>query len=159
MFLQRRADEMRADATKAEKCLRRLLKAGWREQVPLCGNYIADFYHDGYRAVVEADGGYHNSQEQRCKDANRDAEMAAAGYLVMRFTNLQILKQTTWVTESIGRQLATLCRARGLPLPELSTSASFLRAAELRRRNRNKRRNGGKQGFHVIPERDPIDSL
>src|SRR4051812_36242798 len=123
-FLQRRADEMRADQTKAEKALGRILKAGWTSQVPLCGDYIADFYHAAYRAVVEADGGYHTTDEQQAKDRSRDAAMASHGLLVMRFTNRQIIKQTPWVADSIRRQIDTQCKALGIPLPPMTRTAA-----------------------------------
>lgn len=158
-FLQRRANEMRDNPTKAEKRLDRLLGTGWQQQVPLFNNYIADFYHPVYQVVIEADGKYHDDSVQVVRDRFRDADMASSGILVIRFTNIQILKQASWVVEAVQRQIATLCRAKGLPVPGEKHSPVRRLSKERRANIRQKRLNGGKRTFHVIPERDPIDEL
>ena len=157
-FIKRRADEMRAEMTKAERRLRRLLNSQWRSQEPILGSYIADFFHPIYRIVIEADGGYHNTVLQVAKDALRDSRMAADGIVVLRFTNLQILKQTPWVSACIDRQVATTCKAKGIP-PTGRHSTKQRLTVDQRNNARQKRLNGGKRQFHVIPERDPLDDL
>lgn len=156
-FLKRRSEEMRLQMTKAEKKLRRLLNSQWRAQEPLLGRYIADFFHPIYRIVVEADGGYHNDQLQAMKDAERDAVMARDGICVLRFTNTQILKQTAWVSSCIDRQVDAACRVKGLERSK-RVPAKVRMAVDRRRALKQKRLNGGKRTFHVIPERD-IDEL
>ena len=48
--------------------------------------YIVDFYIPSYRLVVEIDGGYHLSPEQREADAHRERELARLhGVRVVRF--------------------------------------------------------------------------
>lgn len=153
-FIKRRADEMRAEMTKAERRLRRLLNSHWRGQEPILGSYIADFFHPVYRIVVEADGGYHNTILQVAKDALRDSRMAADGIVVMRFTNLQILRQTKWVSACIDRQVAVVCKAKGIP-PNGRRSVAQRLTDEQRNNRRQKRLNGGKRQFHVIPTKDP----
>ncbi len=156
-FIKRRADEMRAEMTKAERKLRRLLNSHWRDQEVILGNYIADFFHPVYRIVIEADGGYHNELAQVAKDARRDAAMSADGIVVLRFTNLQILKQAAWVTACIDRQVAVVCRTKGIPPAGYSTKHRL--TSDQRCKLRQKRLNGGKRSFHVIPEEDPIDRI
>lgn len=149
---------MRANMTKAERKLRRLLNSQWRDQEPILGNYIADFFHPVYRIVIEADGGYHNTLAQVAKDAQRDAAMAADGIVVMRFTNLQVIKQTAWVSACIDRQVATTCKAKGIS-PANRMSARQRLTNDQRRALKAKRLNGGKRSFHKIPERDPLDEI
>lgn len=148
---------MRENATKAEKALRRLLPSDWEQQVPLCGDYIADFYHPLYRVVIEADGGYHNNYEQVAKDHERDARMAADGVLVIRFTNTQIRKQPKWVAETIDRQVRNLCRVSRLPLPEKTKELVGRLARQTKGIRRRRCLNGRKAAYHVIPDRSAIE--
>jgi len=67
------------------------------------GSFIADFYCAEAGLVIEADGGVHEDRTER--DAARDAHLAAAGVLVLRFTNEEILHCPRRVL------LAVLCAA------------------------------------------------
>lgn len=156
-FLSRRADEMRKDQTKAEKRIRTILNSEWQEQVPLCGNYIADFYHPAYKVVIEADGGYHTTSEQTARDRMRDAVMARDGILVIRFTNRQIISQSPWVAQTITRQLSTLCRSHGIPRPEQKKSPAAILDKQRQRNLKAKRLNGGKKAYHVIIKSEDED--
>lgn len=49
--------------------------------------YIVDFLDKQNRIVIEIDGGYHNSWEQRKKDAIRTKHLERHGYKVYRITN------------------------------------------------------------------------
>jgi very-short-patch-repair endonuclease len=51
--------------------------------VPLLG-YEADFLWRRDRLVVAVDSSYHDSPRARESDARRDAELLAAGYVVIR---------------------------------------------------------------------------
>ena len=134
-----------------------MLPAAWLSQEPLLGDYIADFYHPQYMVVIEADGGYHTPQAQRDRDAVRDRAMAAAGISVLRFTNTQILRQARWVSQCIDRTAIAACATRGLPTPVAHGATAVRLSAEQRRARRQKRLNGGKRSYHVIPERRPED--
>ena len=54
------------------------------------GNYIVDFYIPARKTVVEIDGIQHASKENRRADQERDANLAAWGITVLRYTNEMI---------------------------------------------------------------------
>ena len=54
------------------------------------GPYVADFLCHELRLVVELDGAIHDQPTQISHDRNRDANLRALGYRVLRFTNQQI---------------------------------------------------------------------
>ena len=66
--------------------------------------------------VIEVDGGQHFDAKGVARDARRDAYLAAEGYRVLRFTNLDVLKNKSGVLETIGEALAS-SRAPSLALP------------------------------------------
>lgn len=69
-------------------------------QKPL-GRWIVDFYLPAARLVVEVDGGQHFSEQGIAKDAARTHALNRMGLRVMRFDNLQVLKETDAVVEAI----------------------------------------------------------
>ena len=89
-----RARSMRREMTDAERKLwflprdRRLDGAKFRRQSPV-GPYIADFVCLGRKLIVEADGGQHVENK---RDAARDRWLATEGYVVVRYSNIDILK-------------------------------------------------------------------
>jgi very-short-patch-repair endonuclease len=70
----------------------------FRRQHPI-GQYIVDFYCGSRRLVIEVDGGGHLDQEEY--DAERTTWLERQGYHVIRFTNLEILKNLNSVIEII----------------------------------------------------------
>ena len=104
------ARELREKQTPAEALLwqllrnRRLLGFKFRRQHQF-GDYIADFYCNEARLVIECDGSVHDPSEQWHHDQNRDAYMIAQGLRVMRFTNEQILDDIENVLEEISKYL------------------------------------------------------
>lgn len=68
----------------------------------LCG-YEVDFLVTGTRVVLECDGWeYHDKQRSRFeRDRRRDAELAAAGYVVVRFTYVMLMRDPRWVAAMI----------------------------------------------------------
>jgi very-short-patch-repair endonuclease len=62
----------------------------FRRQVPI-GPYVADFYCEAHRLVVEVDGGQHQLDEQVARDAKRDAYLVANGFRVVRIPSLEVL--------------------------------------------------------------------
>ena len=85
---------MRREMTDAERKLwfllrdRRLEGAKFRRQAPV-GPYIADFVCLKRKVIVEADGGQHM---ENLRDAARDQWLAREGYKVVRYSNIDILK-------------------------------------------------------------------
>ncbi len=91
--IERRARELRRDATPAEQVLWDALRAGrldglkFRRQHPV-DRFVLDFYCAAHRLCVEVDGEVHAQQPDR--DAARDQELLAHGVRTLRFTNDQV---------------------------------------------------------------------
>jgi very-short-patch-repair endonuclease len=97
-------------ATEAEKALWILLttsyltKYKFRRQHPI-STFIADFYSHQLKLVIEIDGGYHLSKEQKEYDNFRDEDMSALGITVLRFTNKQVSNDINTVLLIINNQI------------------------------------------------------
>jgi very-short-patch-repair endonuclease len=55
-----------------------------------CFYYVADFYCNRARLVVELDGGIHDTKQQREKDYNRDQIIKSLGLRVLRIRNEEL---------------------------------------------------------------------
>jgi very-short-patch-repair endonuclease len=92
--------------TRAETLLWRYLKPhhidglAFRRQAPI-GQYIADFICRRARLVVEVDGGSHDFEARQLRDRRRDDRFASQQYVVLHFTNEQVLKNLHGVIETI----------------------------------------------------------
>jgi len=76
------ARRMRKEPTQSERLLWAVLSGGklgvsFRRQVVI-GTSIVDFFAPARKLVVEVDGGYHRSPEQRRADALRDRRLERA---------------------------------------------------------------------------------
>jgi very-short-patch-repair endonuclease len=98
-----RAQTLRAASTEAEKKLwhrlrdRRLGGTKFVRQAPV-GPYYADFVCRGCKLVIELDGSQHADSAY---DDKRDAILAALGYRVLRFWNVDVLGSIDDVCETI----------------------------------------------------------
>lgn len=97
----------RTRPTRAEAILWRALRKGqldgchFRQQAPLFG-YIVDFYCARRQLVVEVDGPYHFTPEQRDRDDERDARLRhRASVTILRFSNDLILNHLPSVLKAI----------------------------------------------------------
>jgi len=103
-----RAKRLRRASTEAEEMLwdhlrdRRFLGLKFRRQAPV-GPYVADFLCYEMRLVLELDGGVHTEERQIAHDVNRDANLVALGYRVLRFTNDQIQNELASLLETLSR--------------------------------------------------------
>ena len=103
---------MRENPTEAEKAmweiLRKFRKSGYpfRRQHPI-EFYIADFYCHKLRLVIEIDGEIHSERDIHIHDDSRTGEMERFGIKVLRFTNDQILKNSSSVLEQIKNVINT----------------------------------------------------
>ncbi|MBE3039407.1 MAG: DUF559 domain-containing protein [Chloroflexi bacterium] len=79
-------------------CNRQVGGLKFRRQHPM-GQFIVDFYCGSNRLVIEVDGGGHLDQEEY--DAERTVWLEGQGYRVIRFTNIEILKDLNSVIEII----------------------------------------------------------
>jgi very-short-patch-repair endonuclease len=108
--LRGRAKALRRDMTDAERIVwyglraHRLHGASFRRQVPI-GPYVVDFACVAAKLIVEVDGGQHFEPEHIAHDERRSAFLAAQGYRVLRFTNLDVMKNTSGVLETIAAAL------------------------------------------------------
>ena len=107
-----KAREMRNHPTEAESALWNYLsgdKMGvhFRRQHPVFG-YIPDFIALKEQLIIEIDGGYHFEGEQPDVDAQRTQWLNKAGYLVLRFTNEEVLCDIDNVLEQIADTLNSI---------------------------------------------------
>lgn len=51
--------------------------------------YFADMSIKSKKLIIEVDGGYHNTEEQKAKDQQRDKAFESIGYTTIRITNEQ----------------------------------------------------------------------
>jgi len=99
-----RARALRARSTDAERKIwhllrsRQLMDCKFLRQHPI-GPYIVDFVCIERALVVELDGSQH--QEARERDAARDALLSKRGFVVLRFWDNEVLKETGAVMERI----------------------------------------------------------
>jgi lysyl-tRNA synthetase class 2 len=98
------ARNLRRGQTDAERELwfrlrdRRLAGLKFRRQMPL-GRFVVDFCCESARLIIEVDGGQHAGTAD--EDLNRTVHLEAMGYLVLRFWNNDVLKNTDGVVESV----------------------------------------------------------
>jgi primosomal protein N' (replication factor Y) len=114
--LRDRARTLRGDMTPAERTLWRAIRLDalgvtFRRQHAI-RPYIADFACVELRLVVEVDGGQHGD----ARDAERDATMRDAGWIVLRFWNNEVTENRDGVLQRIGEAIAER-RKQGSPHP------------------------------------------
>lgn len=101
-----RARQLRQSMTKAECALwvelRRLPLKGthFRRQAPF-GPFIADFLCHKARLIVEVDGGAHNAPVQAVNDLERQQWIESRRYLVLRFSNDEVLADALGVARRV----------------------------------------------------------
>ena len=109
---------LRNNATGAERLLWQYLRGRqlgvkFRRQHPFNG-VVTDFVSLEARLVVELDGGQH--AESSSADAQRDRQLTAAGFRVLRFWNNQVFQETGAVIETI---MAVIAETHPHPSPPL----------------------------------------
>jgi very-short-patch-repair endonuclease len=97
---------LRKNQTDAEKKLwsatrdRQLAGIKFRRQFSV-NNFIIDFYAPEHRLGLEVDGGQHYENRSQEYDKTRTEELEKLGIKILRFTNLEILKNLRGVCEKI----------------------------------------------------------
>ncbi len=105
--LVRRARELRHDATSAEQVLwerlrgRKIAGRKFRRQHPV-GRFVADFFCDDARLVIEVDGAIHQEPTQQERDAAREYILRESTLTILRFTNDDVLSRTNQVVQTIA---------------------------------------------------------
>ena len=67
----------------------------------IIGDYIVDFYCPRANLVIEIDGGQHYIKEGQQKDRIRDDYLNSRGLTVIRFSNMEVLKNIEGVIQSL----------------------------------------------------------
>ncbi len=65
------------------------------------GNFIVDFYSSKAKLIIEVDGSQHYEETGLEKDKVRDEYFKSLRLKVLRFTNIEVLKNTQGVVEKI----------------------------------------------------------
>jgi very-short-patch-repair endonuclease len=104
------ARSLRKNMTDAERTLwsmirRKQAKGRLFSRQKTIDNYIVDFYCASAALVVELDGGQHYTPEGREQDRRRDADLAARGLTVLRFSDRDVLTNLESVQEEIWKNL------------------------------------------------------
>ena len=107
-----RAKEMRHLPTKAEDtlwdCIRnRKIDYKIRRQ-HIVNGFIADFICIEKKVIIEVDGGIHSTQEQLEHDKFRTEVLNGNGFIVLRYTNEEVLKNPYEVAKRIKSELDNL---------------------------------------------------
>ncbi|MBU2036904.1 endonuclease domain-containing protein [Patescibacteria group bacterium] len=102
--------KLRHETTDAERLLWRKIRckqlSGYQfnRQKPI-DNFIVDFYCCRAMLAIEIDGGQHYEEEYQKKDKLRDDRLKQLGIKVLRFTNLDVLKNIDGVVMRIEEEL------------------------------------------------------
>lgn len=97
---------LRSNMTDAELHLWRRLRnkqlygVQFYRQKPLL-SFIVDFYCPKAELVIELDGAQHFEPEHQAKDKKRDESLVGMGLKVLRFDDMQVLRETAAVLEVI----------------------------------------------------------
>ena len=102
--LTSRAQQLRRNMTKEERKLwyeyLNTYPVRFRRQVTF-GNYIVDFYCAAAKLAIELDGSQHYEPQAQIKDLERTSFLEANGIVVLRFSNLDVLKNLSGVCQQI----------------------------------------------------------
>ena len=103
-----RALNLRKDSTKAEKLLWKILRnrqvfnLKFRRQHPMI-RYVADFYCEELKLVIELDGDIHELEEIKHNDIERQKNIEEFNITVLRFTNEDIFSNPDVVVTAIKK--------------------------------------------------------
>ena len=109
--LKHRSRTLRREMTDAEQLLwlrlrrKQLMGVQFYRQKPL-GYYVVDFYAPRAKIVIEVDGSQHLQPPAARTDAERDRYLSGLGLNVLRFDNLQVLRETESVLDTISRAIS-----------------------------------------------------
>ena len=104
--LKQNARELRKNQTKEERLLWNAFLSKYPQRFKrqyIIGNYIVDFYCHAAKLAVELDGSQHYDAVLAAMDRVRTANLEAQGIMVLRFSNLDVLRQFENVCAEIDR--------------------------------------------------------
>lgn len=105
------AKQNRKNATAAEDALwqevrnRKIKNFKFRRQHPIAG-FIPDFVCLEQKLIVEIDGKYHNTEEQKKYDEAREQWLKEHNYRLIRFTNEEVLNYMPIVLQQLAEALS-----------------------------------------------------
>ena len=108
--LKPKARILRSNMTDAEHFLwarvrrKQILGVQFYRQKPI-GGFIVDFYAPRVNLIIELDGGQHFEPDQQQYDQRRSVFLEQQSLVVLRFTNLDVLKNLEGVMEIIFREV------------------------------------------------------
>jgi len=99
------AKELRNNMTLGEIALWREIKGKklgirFSRQIPI-NNFIVDFYCKDLQLAIEIDGSIHFEEGHQEKDAVRQKRLESLGVTVLRFSDLDVKNNLSWVLEEI----------------------------------------------------------
>jgi leucyl-tRNA synthetase len=116
------AKRMRKEHTEAENILWQHLRndqlgVKFRRQHPI-DSYIVDFISLQQKLIIEIDGGYHETQEQKELDDERTKTLSEIGFTVIRFTNEEVTNSLELTLQKIKESLKNngTASVSGVPL-------------------------------------------
>ena len=106
------AKELRNNMTYGEIALWREIKgkklgARFSRQIPI-DQYIVDFYCKELYLVIEVDGSIHFAEGQEEKDKKRQKRLESLGLHILRFSDLDVQNNLSWVVEEIRGKIHEL---------------------------------------------------
>jgi very-short-patch-repair endonuclease len=121
--LQRYANDLRHRMTRGEATLwKYVLRASqakgypFRRQRPVL-TYIADFLSKDLNLIIEVDGLSHSSSEQQARDVVRQKALEEAGFVVIRFTDEEVIDKIEFVAKEIERTIEVIEKERQIHPP------------------------------------------
>ncbi len=99
------AKRLRNTMTDAETVLWMHVRGGikrckFRRQHPI-GQFIADFYCHKAKLIIEVDGSIHNLPDVKKVDKEKEEYLEQKGYMIIRFTNKEVMVKIEDVLEKI----------------------------------------------------------
>ena len=136
LFNRAHARDLRNNSTGPERYLWKILGQlrseglKFRRQQPI-GQYIVDFLCPALKLVVELDGSQHYQPEAVAYDEQRTRWLEEKGYTVLRFQNIDVVRQRQIVVDNILAALSQKRLASGMsPFPKNPSDFSTLPQGE-----------------------------
>lgn len=117
-YLVKYAKKLRNNMTMGEIALWREIKGKktgvrFSRQIPI-DQYIVDFYCKDLQLAIEVDGSIHFEEGQQEKDAIRQKRLEQLGVVIIRFSDLDVKNNLSWVLLNIDK---TIKEIKPIPNP------------------------------------------
>ena len=104
------SQNLRSNMTEAESILWRRIRRGWIKKMQFyrqkpIGRYIVDFYCPKAKLIIEIDGGQHYEVINIKADRIKTEYLEKSGFKVLRFTNIDVLKNLENVLNKIWEEI------------------------------------------------------